>query len=541
MQQKRTAHQKRVKNIVVPGLLFSAGIGAVTGALIFLFKVVSSYLIHRSEEIYAYVRQNPHRLWMLLCGALVLGLASGLILWRAKDCRGGGIPTAVASIRGLVPMRWLQSIFVLFLSSMCTYLGGVPLGNEGPSVQMGTAVGKGATECIGHNNRRWERYTMTGGACAGFAAATGAPLTGVLFALEEAHRRFTPMLFMVASVSVTAASIAQAWLSYLFSVDTTFFDFVIHDPMPARYLWAAILIGLLCGLFALFLTWTYRRTRAFSTNRLGKVPFLVKIVLLFVVVAVLGFFNGAFIGSGHSLIESLIEGHPLWYVLLAALLIRALLLAFANGEGVTGGVFVPTLALGAILAAIVADVLVSLGAIDPAYRAVLIAVGMTAFLAASSRTPVTALAFAAEALCGVNNIIPLGIGVTVAYLIVELSGTVAFTDTVIEAKAEYAHQGRTPVIVDTHMVVQEDSFAVGKETRDILWPPTCAVLSVDKSKSHGQHHFTCVEAGDVLHLHYQTYDPEATLRTLTYILGEQPMDPDVSTHLGSEDHCVPLE
>ena len=541
MKKRSPVPQKHVKNIIVPGLLFSAGIGAVTGALIFLFKVVSSALIHRSEEIYAQVRENPETLWMLLGGALVLGLAAGLILKMAKDCRGGGIPTAVASIRGLVPLRWLQSIFVLFVSSMFTYLGGVPLGNEGPSVQMGTAVGKGATEVVGKNNRRWERYTMTGGASAGFAAATGAPLTGVLFALEEAHRRFTPMLFMVAAVSVTAASITQAWLSYLFSVDTTFFDFVIHDPMPARYLWATALIGLLCGLFALVLTWFYRRTRTISSKRLGKVPFLVKITVLFVAVAVLGFFRAEFVGSGHSLIESLVEGPMVWYVLLAALLVRAILLVCANGEGVSGGVFVPTLALGAILAALVANVLTAINAVDPAYNAVLIAVGMTAFLAASSRTPVTALAFAAEALCGVNNMIALGIGVTVAYLTVELSGTVAFTDTVIESKAEAVHEGKIPVIVDTHMTVRPDSFAVGKEIRDILWPPTCAVLSVDKSHTHGQHHFTCVEAGDVLHLHYQTYAPEATLQTLTYILGEQPQDPEARTHLGSEDHCVPLE
>ena len=529
-----------VKNILVPGFLFSAAVGVLTGALIFLFKFVSSKVIHFSEHLYAEVREDPSLLPWLVVGAALLGLLAALILRYAKECRGGGIPTALASIRGLVPLKWLQGIFALFASAMLTYLGGVPLGNEGPSVQMGTAVGKGVSATFGKKKREWERYVMTGGACAGFAAATGAPLTGILFALEEAHKRFSPMIFTVAAMSVVSGTATQAFLSELTGIDTTFFGFDIHDPMPLGYLWISLIIGAVCGGAAILLSRLYRVTKRFSAKQC-RIPFTVKIVVIFVAVALLGFLSADFIGSGHELIESVIHGHGVWYLLLAALLVRAVLMVCANGEGVTGGVFVPTLAFGALFATLIANGFSVMIDIPVEYYAVFVAVGMSSFLAASSRTPITSLAFATEALCGVHNLLPIGVGVVVAYLIVEISGVADMTDTMVEAKAEAAHEGKTATIVDVHMTVQTGAFAVGHEIRDILWPPTCAVLSVDKTNSSAPHDFMGIGAGDVLHLHYQTYDPIATRKMLTYILGDQTGESDEKTHAGSHEHIVPLD
>ena len=185
----------RLRDKMLPLVLFPAIVGMLTGVLIFIFKVTSSHVMHKSAEIYAFVRENPIYLPALVAGAAAIGLLSALVLRWAKECRGGGIPTAVASIRGLIPLKWAQGIFALFTTSMLTYIAGVPLGNEGPSVQMGAATGKGATSIFGKRYKALERYNMTGGACSGFAIATGAPLAGIVFAMEEAHRRFSPTIF----------------------------------------------------------------------------------------------------------------------------------------------------------------------------------------------------------------------------------------------------------------------------------------------------------------------------------------------------------
>ena len=383
---------------------------------------------------------------------------------------------------------------------------------------------------------------MTGGACSGFAIATGAPLSGILFALEEAHRRFSTTLFTVASISVLMGTVTHRYLCFFFKVDTTFFDLAISRVLPMKYLWAAIIIGAMCGLCSLLFARFYRAVQRISQVTGRKLPFWARLVIIFGVTAVLGFWSADFIGSGHSLIEAILHGKTLWYGLLLALFIRGVLMICANCEGVSGGIFVPNLAFGALIAALVSDGLIAAGLVDGSYYAILVVVGMASFLAASSRTPVTAIAFAAEALCVASNIIPVVFGVVVSYLIVEVSGRISFADAVIERRAEAARQGRDPVIVDTHMTVQKGSFADGMEIRDVLWPPTCVVLSMDRKLSDAPHHGSGeVCAGDVLHLHYQTFEPAETLGILTAILGDQSEDERTHTHLGSDDHLVPLD
>ena len=531
----------RLRDKLLPMFVFPAVVGILTGILIFVFKLASSFVMHKSADVYAWVRQNPAYLPLLLLGVCAIGLASALLLRSAKECRGGGIPTAVASIRGLIPMKWAQGIFALFTSALLTYIAGVPLGNEGPSVQMGAAAGKGATGIFGKRNRAWERYNMTGGACAGFSIATGAPLSGIIFAMEEAHRRFSPTIFMVASVSVISGTMTSQLLSLIFNVDTTFFDLAIDQILPLKYLWVAVIIGVACGICANLFTKVYHYIRKESKVRTVKIPFSANIVAIFAVVGILGFISEDFIGSGHSLIDKILEGHAVWYMILCAFVIRAIVMIYANNSGVSGGLFVPTLAFGAMIASLITDGLIALGLIDGQYYAIFVVVGMASFLSSSSRIPLTALTFAAEALCVANNVLPAVVGVVVAYLVAELTGKPAFTDTVIAAKTHDSHVGKPAIVVDSHMRVSANAFAIGMEMRDILWPPTCAVLSVHKSAPATGHDAERIAEGDLLHLHYLTYDEVESMELLTRILGEQTDDYTARVHESKNDHVVPMD
>ena len=531
-----------IRNKLIPYIVFPAIIGILTGILIFLFKIAASEVMSCSAWIYGLVREHPIYLPLLILGGIAIGVIAATILRYAGECRGGGIPTAVASIRGLLPLKWIQGIFVLFGSALLTYFAGIPLGNEGPSVQMGAAVGEGGSCLSKKNKHAWERYLMTGGACSGFAIATGAPLSGILFALEEAHRRFSTVLVTVASISVVFGVITQRYLCFFFGVDPTFLHLSIPEILPMRYLWTVILIGAACGLCSLLFTGLYRVIGTFFKRRTGKLPFAARLAIIFGATALLGFCSANFIGTGHSLIEDVLHGKTVWYAVLLAFAVRAIVMICANNEGVSGGIFVPNLAFGAMIASLLADGLIALHIVEEEYYVILIVVGMASFLAASSRTPITAIAFAAEALCIASNIFPVVVGVVVAFLIVEASGKLSFADAVIEAHVESAHRGRVAVIVDSHMTVQAGSFADGMETRDILWPPTCAVLSIDRNRSHALHHSAQeIREGDVVHLHYQTYDPDQTMQMLTAILGEQQDGQRIRAHLGSNEHLVPLD
>ncbi len=534
MRKNRSGY---IKKLLLPCFLLSAAAGVFTAAIIFVFKVVSAAVISASGNIYAFVRENPAYLPLLIAGTAAVGLISALILRRAHDCRGGGIPTAVAALRGLVPLNWIRSILVIPISALLSFLCGIPLGNEGPCVQMGTAVGSGVVHLSGKKNKAWNRYIMTGGACAGFAVATGAPVTGILFAVEEAHRRFSPLLFIAASVSVVFGEITIRLLGELFGMNVDMFSVTVDTVLPIKYLWIPIAVGLVCGICAIFFTRVYRAVRKLLGGRLAGIPFTLKVVIIFAAVSVIGFLCADCIGSGHDLIESLLEGGGIRYVLLAVILVRALLLIFANNVGVTGGLFIPTLTFGAILGAICADTLAFFGIIDGKYCAIIVVVGMSAFLAASSRTPITACVFAIEVMCAPGNVLPVAIGVTIAYLVIEILGIEGFNETVIEAKIDAHRNGRRADVFDVHLTVNEGAFVVEKEIRDILWPPTCVVLSVEKNAKAANG--VGLAAGDVLHVHYQSYAPGSTLEELEALVGVQDMNARMKVHTVSENHRVP--
>ncbi len=512
--------------------------GAATACLVFVFKWLASHAAHLCADIYTYFRILPiYASVLLIVGVAIIGLLSALILKWAPECKGGGIPTVVAALRGIVPFRWLRSTLLVPLSALLTFICGVPLGNEGPCVQIGAALGEGSVALSGNKFKAWRRYIMTGGACAGFAVATGAPIAGILFAIEEAHRRLSPMIFMTASVSVVAGQATMLALCALTGQSHAMFDIEALEALPLDELWAVVPIGIVCGIIAIFFTGAYVACGKFLKKVLFKVPFVVKVISVFVLTAICALINGDFAGSGHSLTERLLDASGVWYLLIIGFLIRSVLLMLANNVGITGGLFIPTLTFGAILGSLCASALVALGLIESEHYAVLVIVGMASFLGASSRIPVTACVFALEVLCGPENIFSVIIGVTVALLIIEVVGVPVFTDAVIDTKAEARHEGKAAHIFDVYLTVQKGAFVEEKEIRDIIWPYTCTVLSVDRtnSKSTG----VGLSEGDVLHVHYQSYEPRATLEELEALVGRQADDVRIRVHDADESHSVP--
>ncbi|MBE6542589.1 MAG: hypothetical protein E7672_09140 [Ruminococcaceae bacterium] len=518
MQKSRTAY---AKNILLPCLILSCIAGIFIGIVIFLFKLVSAWVISVSADIYSFVRAEPKFLPLLMIGAAIIGLISAIVLKLIPDCRGGGIPTSIAILRGLIPLNWVKNVVFVFFSALLTYFCAIPLGNEGPSVQIGTAIGRGTVRIFAKKNLAWDRYIMTGGACAGFAAATGAPLTGIFFAFEEAHRRFSPMIFIAASMTAIASSVTMQILCSISggAVSYSSFSFRVDTVLPVKYLWAVLIVGVISGLSAAGFIKLYKLIRQFIKTKISNISFILRTVIIFVSVSLIGFFSAECISSGHHLVEDLIHGHGLWYLLIIYFCIRAVLLIVSNNSDITGGLFVPTLAFGAIIGALCGKAFVSLGILPEEYYVIMVIVGIASFLSSCSHTPIMAVTFAIEALSGLSNIIPISIGVTIAYLTVETLRMIPFTDTVIEAKVEKAHEGKTAHIVDTTLSVSDGAFVVGKEIRDILWPPTCIVLSVQKKNA--SHPEPTIAAGDVLTVHYMTHDPADTMDILEAIVGKQ--------------------
>lgn len=512
-------------NLIFPSIVFGSITGILTAVTILLYKIIAGHVISLSEQLYHFLRNHLYFLPPIL--ALMFGAAVlfAYIYKRIPNLKGGGIPTSIAILRGIIGFKWFRNLIGVFLMSLISFLFGVPLGNEGPSVQMGTAIGRGTVRLFAKKHMAWDRYSMTGGACAGFSVATGAPISGIMFAIEEAHQRISPMIIIVSSISVIFANITSEILSPVFGVNTSLFENTNLPTLSLKDVWLPICVGAAVGLFAVLFLNFYKVICTFFNKTLKKISLQYKIFAVFGLTLVAGIFSDSFVSTGHHLMLSLFKYNPTVLMLLLILVIRSTLTLCANTNGITGGMFIPLLVLGALLSAILGNTMTVFFGLDKQYYSVILTLGIVACIASMMKMPLTAVVFAVEVLGCHTNIFYVITVCAVSYIITEIFGVKSINDTAVEEKIEALSENHTTKVIDTFVTVKKGSFAIGKQIRDIFWPANLFVLSI----AHDQNRKTIIDEhgeksileGDILHVRYSTYNEADTKAELDAIVGNQ--------------------
>ena len=521
-----------LKNVTIPVLVYGAFTGVLVGTIVYFFKLVAEWLTEKGTELYHVAQQNPLVAVAMFAGAIALAFAMYFLQKWAPETKGGGIPRAEGVLRGLLTFRWLRTGIAVIFNSWISFFVGLPLGSEGPSVLLGTAIGGGTCRLpLSHDS--WNRYIMTGGACAGFAVATGAPLTGILFAVEEAHKRFTPMILLMSIVSVLfGVGISNVWAGLIGHEPMALFNVAeFMGTFSMKEVWVPVLLGIAVALFAcLYNVFVFFVGKMYDT-KLAKIPQWARLVIVFVLTVAIGLivvgkFNGASaLFGGGGLIVNLAQNAsgtiPL-AVLFVILVVRFFMIAFATGSGVTGGVFIPMLSIGALVGSLMAELFVLLGMPVELYGTVVI-ITMSAFMGACTRAPITAIVFVVECTWYFSNLFYVAIAVFVSYLICEVFKVEPLYDVLLERMMEKQNHGKKHQILKFTYVVQEGAFAVSKAVRDILWPANTRVSEIVSGNKGGMDDDgeRKMHIGDVVTLFVQTYDEEQTEKELQDILGKQ--------------------
>lgn len=521
--------KQRSKRYFIDLIASSCWFGAITGILtavaITFFKVCTGFVISVSETGYAYLRE--HLVWLPVVIGALFGISLLLAYYhrRYPDLRGGGIPTSIGILRGILSFHWLKNLIGTFALSLVSFLIGVPLGNEGPSVLIGTAIGRGTVFSLTKKHRAWDRYAMTGGACAGFSVATGAPISGILFAIEEAHQRISPMILLISAFSVLFARITTELLAPLCGVSVSLFPKLQLTALSIEDIWIPLVVGVTVGLCSVLFLKYFRLLNTLFRKALNKVHRAPRIFIILLLTLGFGLCSFSFISTGHDLIVSLFEGDIALYLLVLILIVRTTLTLSANTTGITGGVFVPILALGAVISAILGKVIASVFGLSAEQYALVLVLGITACIAGMMKMPLTAIIFSLEALSCSENILSVIIVAAAAFAITEIFGVRSINENALEHKTEQLNASKTAEVIDTFVTVQADAFAIGKQIRDIFWPANLFVLSVrhdpDRGAQVDEHGEKIIHEGDILHVRYSTFDESQTKAELTAIVGDQ--------------------
>ena len=161
---------------------------ALVGILAGLFAVLYRYLLTWAESGLGFVldqiRGNIFSILLWFAALLIMGCAVGFLMRWEGMAAGSGIPQVAGELKGQLDPCWWRVLLAKIAGGTVSIFGGLSLGREGPSVQLGAMAAKGYSRFRGHSKSD-ELIYISCGAGAGLAAAFNAPLAGMLFALEE--------------------------------------------------------------------------------------------------------------------------------------------------------------------------------------------------------------------------------------------------------------------------------------------------------------------------------------------------------------------
>ena len=184
-------------------------VGVVAGLLTALYRGGIDFCMEKALRAYALLRAHPAYipLWVLLtCGA---GVLIHLLLKLEPYAKGSGIPQVEAVARLDVRMRWYAVLLVRFVAGLGAMLFGVSLGKGGTSIAIGAAGAQAIESCAAKDGALERRLLTSAGAAAGLSNAFNAPLAGVVFALEQVHRTFSPKVFIAAASAALTADVVS--------------------------------------------------------------------------------------------------------------------------------------------------------------------------------------------------------------------------------------------------------------------------------------------------------------------------------------------
>lgn len=183
-----------VMNAMTMGTIISLVIkGAIVGAIAGFFAATFRYLIQWGEEFRkAYMAHtDPVSVAMWLGLMVILGYACYRLLKWAPLSGGSGIPQIEGEMMGIFDMQPYRTFISKYFGGVFNGLCGFSVGREGPSVQLGGAIGK-IVSYFFRSSLREQRILTSAGAAAGLTAAFSAPVSGAIFVFEEVHKKLLP-------------------------------------------------------------------------------------------------------------------------------------------------------------------------------------------------------------------------------------------------------------------------------------------------------------------------------------------------------------
>ena len=370
-----------------PNLLFLGGlIGLCSGLSSEFFR----WLILFLKEMFFYGRFEilsiaPSVPWYFLplipmAGGLIIGPLSHFFPTEAK---GHGVPEVMQSIalkNGIIKPRTI--LLRTFASAVCIGSGG-SAGREGPIVQIGSSIGSALGQLFNMSAERI-KILVGCGAAGGIAATFNAPLAGVIFSMEIILGVFSISTFTPIVISSVTATV----VSHAFHGNTPAFIVPSYQIVSYWEILFYIILGLLSGLIAWFYIVTLYWSEDYFEKKINIHPVL-KPALGGLLIGCLAIFLPQIMGNGYEVMDMALNGQMVWYITFILIFMKIIATSITLGSGGSGGVFAPSLFIGAMLGGTFGSLVHFIFPDITATKGAYALVGMGSVIAAAAHAPMT--------------------------------------------------------------------------------------------------------------------------------------------------------
>jgi CIC family chloride channel protein len=386
-------------------LVLALVIGALTGLAVVAFILLTE---RAGMRLYPVGGARWRRLLLPVGGSLGIGY----LLYRYfPDARGSGVPQTKAALYARGGRITIRTVIGKFFCTSATLASGIPLGREGPSVQVGAGIASVIGRRLGLRPEK-VKALLPVGAAAAIAAAFNTPLAAVLFALEEiVGDLHAPVLGSVVLASATSWMVLRLLLGNhpLFKVP----EYQLVNPLEfGIYAILGVAGGLVSVSFTKLLLGMRARFLRFPNKTVWFQP-----VAGGILVGLIGLFVPQVLGVGYGYVGDVLNGRMALNLMVLLLVLKLITVTTSYASGNAGGIFGPALFIGAMLGGTVGT---AAHHFLPAYTATAGAyalVGMGAVFAGIVRAPMTSVLMIFEMTQDYAVIVPLMIANLVSLFI----------------------------------------------------------------------------------------------------------------------------
>ncbi len=394
-------------------LLFFAvlsGVGAGYGAVIFRWLIHQFNLAFFQDGKSLLHALGPYYVVLLpAVGGLIVGM---LVYFLAPETKGHGVPEVIYAVdKQGGRIRFRVALIKALASSICIGSGG-SVGREGPIVQIGSSLGSSMGQLFGLSKDK-VRILVACGAGGGIAATFNAPMAGIFFALEVIMRSYAPRhLSSVVLASVLATVVSRHYLG-----NTPAFAIPPYQMNSAWEILFYLFFGLLAAVAGyLFIITLYKTEDIFDKIPL---PDYLKPAIGGLVIGLIALYYPQIFGVGYKTIEVALYGKVTALLALVLLFAKLVATSVTLGSGGSGGVFAPSLFIGAMLGVTFSKLTLILFpaiGISPGASAM---IGMAAVFAGAAQAPISSILILFEMTGDYKIILPLMTAVVISTLIVK--------------------------------------------------------------------------------------------------------------------------